>query len=317
MQDFFCQPCIAAMPAGKFWLALFVTTAISLVSLLAAKRNFIKARLIEDMPTSRIRSASQGYIELAGLAISRGQNLSAPLTGDPCLWWRYRIERYQKTGKSSSWSTVDRGVSTAPFFMDDSSGICRIEPADAEISCLHRKVWYGSSRLPTTSILSVKPGFLNRLQPLLGSGRYRYTEFTIKAGDPLYLLGHFVSDGDGRKTLSIDQITAQLIRRWKQNFDDLLQRFDRDGDGALDHSEWQTVRETAGEEALKAQQTLGSDDIEHLVTKPEDSELPFLIGSHGQEHLSRRFRWRALGSAAAFLTAGSLATWLLSSRLLP
>lgn len=316
MQDFFCQPCIAAMPAAKFWLVFLAITGISLASLLAAKSNFLKARLIEDMPTSRIRSASQGYVELAGLAISREERLTAPLTGDPCLWWRYRIERYQKTGKSSSWSTVDRGVSTQPFFMDDRSGICRIEPTGAEISCLHRRVWYGSSRLPATSILNVKPGFLNRLQPLWGSGRYRYTEFTIKEGDPLYLLGHFVSDSDGRKILSIDQITAQLIRHWKQNFNDLLQRFDHDGDGALDNKEWQGVREAAAEEALQNQQTVAGDDADHVVTKPEDSGLPFLIGSHGQEHLSRRFRWRALGSAAAFLGAGSLATWLISSRLL-
>lgn len=316
MEELFCQPCIAVMPAGKFWLSFLIVTAVSFFCLLWAKNSFIKARLIEDMPTSRIRSASQGYVELVGLATLQGQPLTAPLTGQPCLWWRYKIERYQKSGKSRSWTTVDRGASTEPFFMDDGSGICRIEPEGADISCLHKKVWYGSSRLPHTAVLTLQPTLLNRFAGLMTTGRYRYTELLIRDGDPLYLLGHFISDATGRRVLTIDQIAGQLIREWKRNYQDFLVRFDSDGNGSLDDTEWLKARDAAGEEALRIQAANSGADAEHVVKKPEDSGLPYLIGSHGQEALSRKFRWSALGGAALFLAAGAMATWLLSSRFL-
>ncbi len=315
MQEFFCAPCIAAMPAAKFWLVFGAASVLALGALHLARKQIIKARLIEDMPTSRIRSASQGYVELIGLATGRGQLLTAPLSARPCLWWRYTIERYQKSGKSSSWQTLDKGVSREPFYMDDGSGVCRIEPEGAEVSCLHRKRWHGATRLPDTASLQLKPGLLGGLSPLLSRGRYRYTEFLIRDGDPLYLLGHFVSDASGRRVLTLDQIGGQLIREWKRDFKQLLVRFDSDGNGVLDDSEWRQVQNAARAEAHNHQRQGTSREIEHAVSKPEASDLPYLIGSHGQEQLSRRFRWQALAGAAGFLGAGALATWLITSRL--
>ncbi len=52
-----------------------------------------RARLLGDVPTSRIRSAAQGFVELYGVLEEGPEGpLQAPLTGKPCLWWRYRIE---------------------------------------------------------------------------------------------------------------------------------------------------------------------------------------------------------------------------------
>lgn len=44
-------------------------------------RQLHRARLIEDTPTSRIRSAAQGYAELEGRAVALGDPLYAPLSG--------------------------------------------------------------------------------------------------------------------------------------------------------------------------------------------------------------------------------------------
>ena len=59
------------------------------------------ARMIEDTPTSRIRSAAQGYVELGGRcrALDGTQNL-APLTQRPCVWWRCRIQQTVESGPS-------------------------------------------------------------------------------------------------------------------------------------------------------------------------------------------------------------------------
>lgn len=303
------------MPTGKFWLLFVVVCGLSVAALWTARSSFIRARLIEDMPTSRIRSASQGYVELIGLADARGNQLVSPLAGLPCLWWRYRVERYQQSRKSSSWVTVDKGVSTAPFFMADGSGFCRVEPDGAEVSCLHRRRWYGRTPKPEGSSTAEKSGLLARLGHLSQGRRYRYTEHLIRDGDPLYLLGHFVTDSKGRRTLAIDQAVGQLIRQWKKDFRQLLVRFDSDGNGLLDEAEWQRVRASAEKSALRSPRPEPDDHAPHALIKPEEGDRPFLIGSHGQESLSSRYRWRALGGAGFFLAAGALATWMISSRL--
>lgn len=316
MEEFFCAVCIAAMPGAKFYPALALTVVASVFGLLRGLRYLFKARLIEDMPTSRIRSASQGYAELTGLALLRGEPLAAPLTGRPCLWWRYTIERLEKSGKSTSWRVIERGHSPQPFYLDDSSGICRIEPEGAEISCHHRQCWQGSERSPGTSSQAVKPGLLQSLGSLsLSVGeRYRYTEYLIRDGDPLYVLGHFVSDATGRRLLTVDQVSGQLIRHWKQDFKQLLVRFDEDGNGQLDADEWQKVTAAAQQEALQTQKTNATAAIEHSVRKPEPGNLPYLIGSQAQEQMSRNFRFQALAFCALFIAAGAMATWLANSR---
>ena len=314
MDEFFCQTCVAAMPAANFWIVFIGAIALTLLSLHHARKSFVKARLIEDMPTSQVRSASQGYVELIGTAAARGNQLVAPLTGQQCLWWRYTIERHQKSGKSSSWRTIDKGASDTPFYMADATGSCRVDPAGAEISCLHKKVWRGSRRVPTTSTLSHRPGLMEKLTPLLGGGRYRYSEFIIREGDPLYLLGHFVSDATGQRILTVDQVAGQIIRQWKKDFDNLLVTYDSDGNGVLDQGEWAAVQDAARAEARKRQLAQRDREMEHSLVKPEQGGLPYLIGSHGQETLSSRFRWHAIGGAVAFLAFGAGATWLVTSR---
>jgi len=308
MTQVLCQPCIAQMPAEKFGIILLVLGTLALATLLGARTNFIRARLVEDMPTSRIRSASQGYVELVGLAVARTGILTAPLSQQPCLWWRYRIERYRKTGKSHAWVTVDKGTSTAPFFIDDGTGICRVEPEGAEVSCLHQKIWYGHTRIATAT-----PGsgtsYIRRLGAV--SGRYRYTEQLIREGDPIYLLGHFESDASGHRVLTLDQIAGQIIRSWKANYSDFLARFDSNGNGVLDALEWQKAQAEAAR-AARAQRCF--EPPEHVVRKPHTRGLPYLIGSHGQEALSRKFRRRALLSCAGFLASGALSTWMVGSR---
>ena len=61
---------------------------IAAISLLAWAGNYRRWRLIVDTPTSRIDSAAQGYVELAGTAHWPGDTpLSSELAGVPCCWY--------------------------------------------------------------------------------------------------------------------------------------------------------------------------------------------------------------------------------------
>ena len=69
---------LTQMAPGGFWSLLSVLSALALLALYFAFRNLHRARLIEDTPTSRIRSAHQGYVELIGeAAMMRGETIQS------------------------------------------------------------------------------------------------------------------------------------------------------------------------------------------------------------------------------------------------
>jgi len=265
-----------------------------------------KVRHLLDTPTSRIRSAAQGYVELAGVLgeLSDEPVMLAPLTARPCLWWRYRIEEYRTSGKRSSWRILERGTSDRLLRLSDATGDCLINPDGAEVLPARRDVWTGDSRhprgLPSTGLL----------RWLAGSRRYRYTEERLHAGEPLYAIGHFRTTGGGRLGLDLHAAQGFVVREWKSDYPGLLQRFDSNRDGQLDEAEWARVRLAAGLEAEERHRTASARPAEHQLCHPGES-LPFVLSSHGEEVLARRYRWQAAAGAA--LCVGG--AWLLTTQL--
>lgn len=295
-------------------MLLAAVAAAGLLSLWRALVALHRARLIEDTPKSRVRSASQGYVELEGIATGRGTTHTAPLSGLPCLWWRYRIERFQGGHRQARWRTLEEVQSELPFYLDDGTGVARIDPRGAEVSCRAQQVWYGSEPLPPTARLARPRRGLARLWPRLERGRYRYTEWRLMEGEPLYVLGHFVTE-DGERTLAIDQLAARLLRRWKTDQPTLLARFDRNRDGRIDAAEWEEARAAARRAARRARLGAAGPHVpEHRVRKPPH-DLPYLIGDRPQVALAGAYRRRAALYAAGFLAACALAGWLLSETL--
>jgi len=196
LAELFCRDCIARQPGPEFAFWSGLALAGTLFCLWRARTSLARARLIADLPTSRVRSASQGLVELAGFARTAGEALVAPLSGRPCLWWRYRIERHRSTRHGSSWTTVERGASEAPLALDDGSGHCLILPDGGEVHSHRVKRWTGHRRQP----LGDGSGDHGLLGAVFGQ-RYRYTEEIIVAGDPLYVVGHFETDDQGLTAL--------------------------------------------------------------------------------------------------------------------
>src|SRR5271166_5391556 len=92
----------------KFLLLLFGLAAAAAYSSWFCFKAWREKRLVEDTPSSRVRSAAQGYVELTGHAVmSPGHENRGPLTRKSCTWWRYKIEERSSTGRSRGWSTVD------------------------------------------------------------------------------------------------------------------------------------------------------------------------------------------------------------------
>lgn len=278
-----------------FGLIISIVFALILFSLIFYYLK--RARLIEDTPTSRIRSAAQGYVELIG-GVSAGEagEQKAPLSGTPCVWFDYKVERYRK-GKHGLWHTIDQGTSEQWFQIDDRTGICVIDPQGAEVITEHKRVWHGNTEKPNEQVSGG-----NRFLRNLGGLRYRYTERFIYIHDVIYALESFQSIGGGRNIPSNHKITGNVIREWKENYDWILQNFDKDGNSEIDMKEWDKVREAASHEAEKRCTDLSAATTVHLLANSPNKRRPFIISNRSQKTLAKRFR---IYAASAF--TGSLA----------
>jgi hypothetical protein len=267
-------------------------------------RRLSQARFLLDTPTSKIRSAAQGYVEFYGTLQSTDAAILGPLTGVPCVWWRYKIEEGQQRDNRRSWNVVESGASEGWLRLADASGECLINPLGAEVRPMTRKTWTGDQRHP----LRAPAG--NFFSGLLGGKHYRYTEERLHAGEPLYAIGDFHTSGGASQAWDIERAQGAVIREWKTDYAGLLQRFDSDSNGQLDEREWNRVRLAARLEAEDRQRDASvAPSLDHL-RKPTET-APFLLSSHGEDELARSFYWQAAGGAVICI-AGAVATaWLL------
>jgi len=304
---------IGTLSQWQFGLLLLVLAVFTAVGFYLWKKFFQHARMMEDMPRSKIRSAAQGFVELSGIQHPlEGTPLSAPLTGSACTWWDYKIEKRESTSnskgqKSTSWSTVEKDTSVGFFHLRDETGEILVNPMGADVTASLQRVWHGDSRRPdggsSTSLFGV--GL---------TGRYRYTERIMRPGEPIYALGHFEtwSNVPGRKERS--QKRAEILAGWKQDAAELVRRFDEDGDGRVDADEWESAREAA--------QTLVEEQVAAATMKPDvdvlmkpEEDHPFILSTKSQDELTKVYRWKAVGGLLLFLVGLAAVAVTLNSRL--
>lgn len=274
-------------------LSIVVTAVAGFVTVFLLNRS----RLIEDTPTSLIRSAAQGQVEIVGQVVcDQFQPIHSPLSGKPCVWFEYEVQRHQQSGKDSRWKTISSGRSNNPFQVIDESGSCFVDPAGASIITNHSHSWRGSTPMPTQSTSTHFASYLT-------DSDYRYTETLIREFEPVYLLGYFSSEGAGRHLPPLQQIKGDIIRQWKSEYHRLLERFDKDDNGDIDQQEWSNVQLAAETEAKAQRDQLSKLPTQHWLRKSPVRGMPFIISTKSQKELAGRYRWMAAASAA--LMAGS------------
>lgn len=277
--DFFALAVAINVGGRGAWVGAFAVICTS--GLTAWAGNTRRQRLIHDVPTSRIASASQGYVELSGHIAQTNEVLLAKLSQTPCVWYRYQIE---EKDADDDWRVKEEGESTQDLVINDVSGACVIDPAGAEINTHHKNTWIEFGR--------------------------RYTEFLLLADDDLYALGEFATVGPDTSPQSFKREVANLLTDWKTDRQTLLQRFDLDRDGEIDLPEWERVRAAAEAEVRAQHALLASAPPVHRLSKP--SQRPYLLSNLGHDVLSRRYRRWAWAHLAIFLAGcGGLAYWLL------
>lgn len=290
------------------WFGLAVSVGATAVSAWWCLRRVSQARHLLDTPTSKIRSAAQGYVELYGVITAQPEStVIGPLTGKPCVWWRFKIEEHVQDDNKRSWRSLESGVSDALFSLNDGTGDCLINPDGAHVRTTTREVWNGRQRHPR---LANKRGLLGFLS--IGKN-YRYTEERLHAGQPLYAIGDFRSSGGGRQGLDLAAQQGAVIREWKSDFSGLLQRFDSDNNGLLDDQEWRRVRLAAQLEAEDRHRQQSLKPALHHLAKPRESQ-PFVLSTTGEDELARGFYWQAAGAALVCLLGAISCAWFLGIK---
>ena len=314
---------IHADQAGIIFL-LGLMVILCAVSLYGIFRFFHRYRMIADTPTSRIRSAHQGYVELEGEGrLMQGQPIISPLSKKKCLWYKFKIEervREYDIGPSNnhalskaSWETVNSGTSDNLFLLIDDTGTCVVDPEGATVTPSFSKTWYGEREYQVTDMTSVD-GILGMLK-VGNRNKYRFTEQRIDIGDYLYVLGRFNSIGGRRENFDKKAEVRDLLAKWKKMPDLIRARFDENDDGEIDMHEWQKVVEAAEQRVDKDLTERLVDQEIHTISKPIDSRRPFIISVENQEDIIRKYQRFSIGSLLGFFLSGITFFWVLGIRL--
>jgi len=146
-------------------------------------------RLILNTPSSKIRSAAMGLVEINGLACGP-YTLTAPITGLACYYYRTAVWQWKKSGNESSWQLAAQENLHVPFYLDDNTGRLLVNPAGAEMD-LHCDFQheYGNSLISSFDGI---PGnvyaFLSR-NGIDADHRLKVEEYCIKPKNSLFALG--------------------------------------------------------------------------------------------------------------------------------
>jgi hypothetical protein len=146
-------------------------------------------RLILNTPSSKIRSASMGLVEVTGMA-KGPQVIPAGITGDPCYYYRATAWKLKQNGRNRDWERVADESLYVPFFVEDSTGrmLVNAQGAQLDVHCNFKDEigtsFFGSSNMvpPNVSRFLLRYG-------LVGVEGIRLEEYCIKPEYPLFVLG--------------------------------------------------------------------------------------------------------------------------------
>jgi hypothetical protein len=148
-----------------------------------------RKRLIMDTPTSKIRSAAIGTVEISGLAIGP-YTMPAPITARPCYYYRTTAFQMQQRGKNREWVKVADESLHLPFYLDDATGQVLVNPQGAEldIHCDFKEEFSNSIFSSKDLIPPNVSSFLAR-HSVDTDKKVKVEEYCIKPKNALFVLG--------------------------------------------------------------------------------------------------------------------------------
>jgi len=232
-------------------------------------------RMVENTPTSKVRSLSMGMVELSGKT-KLYYDLRASATKTPCVYYRCRYYKFQRTGDSSHWR-LTRSVASGkiPFYIEDDTGRVLIKPKGAVFSVPMVTQSFQGSYIPSLSLQLHDPNT-------------KVVEELVPERARLYVLGSAHIEKHGKKTR---EIIIDKLRMLKQS-PETMSEYDINGDGNIDVDEWEAARDDVERLVYAESLANGPGESETVVIeKPRFGLLPFIIAD-SEKNLIRKLMFR-------------------------
>ncbi|HZP16986.1 MAG TPA: GIDE domain-containing protein [Terriglobales bacterium] len=148
-----------------------------------------RKRLILNTPTSKIRSASMGLVEISGLATGP-YAVTSPMKRIECYYYKSMAWELKQRGKNSEWVKVAEESLHVPFYVEDNTDKVLVDPRGAEMDLhcdfqeqYHRSFLFEGPDMPVgVSEFLVRHG----VDP---NRRIKVEEYCIKPKNFLFVLG--------------------------------------------------------------------------------------------------------------------------------
>ncbi|OGS27112.1 MAG: hypothetical protein A2297_08200 [Elusimicrobia bacterium RIFOXYB2_FULL_48_7] len=257
------------LPANLVTSIIFLFVSIGLFAGGAAKLR--KKKIIEDIPTSTIRSLAMGLVELNGRTVEICRVIS-PISKAECVYYMYTLEKKVQTRDGTRWQEIQRIKSDLPFYIDDSTGRVLVDPRNADLDYEPRTVTIDSS------------------------GSRRYKEWYILNNEEVFVIGTAEKSKDFIEQ-SRNSLT-DVIRKLKHDRQSLL-KFDKNNDGIIDIAEWDSaVRHVTNEFRHEEARQIDFDPLADVVVKKGDMNGTFILSEDSEKNITRKFLWRGAFSVA-------------------
>ena len=239
-----------------------------LICLYQSFRYYKYVQFLNNIPTARIRSAPQGYVELIGKARPMSASpLYVPDTDIPCVWYEaeYRI------GYGDDSQTIYKRADQS-FLIDDDTGTCRIDPWNIKfITKNSKKRSLAGSLVETPGLTWVR---------------------WIGVGEEVHVYGNYTSLYiDYRK--QEQDLKKSRLKKLKNDHERLM-KYDKNRDGDISIDEWEEARQDVDEEVdryiMDKQTTLKDNFYENVLRPPADSHLPYLVSAYRERGIIMRYR---------------------------
>jgi hypothetical protein len=171
-----------------FYFALVLICA-GIFAIAHGMRHVWRQRMVRTKLVSKVESLRKGPAEIQGRS-AEFKSLTSPLQGRPCVYWRYLVEIYRRGYRSGEWVTLEERRSAEPFYLEDTTGRILVDPHGVELEIpmtLHRDTSNGGT-LPASCAKFARDKGLLATSAALNQG-LRFTEWTIHAGEPLFVFG--------------------------------------------------------------------------------------------------------------------------------
>lgn len=152
-----------------------------------------RKKLIENIPTSTVRGMAVGLVEIQGMARPFQGILKTPFSKVESVFFHYKIEEHQGSGKSSRWVTIKEFTTPGWFFLEDETGKVLINPIGAELYLAADRKYQMGSLGGGADVETFEEG-LNELgissHGFFGFDKQlRCVEHFICPGDAVYIMG--------------------------------------------------------------------------------------------------------------------------------